>query len=200
MASRAVQGVNYNAGTFGMGTEWLQDILYDRMRLLSTAPLETAMFRSKPGDTRNGVVLTIADTNNKGDRVPTAQKWYLWDLDIIFQGVAVIPDATMQLIYDTMQAVLIVFKIENLDTMFQAPLSYFRPTIQAVQQPAATINTHAAMQDNRGGQEYKIPLVLEENAVWHLDFVATAATSATLNNYFFLFAFNREMFRQGSGG
>lgn len=198
--ARKMAGINYNSGTFGMGTEWLQDQLYDRFRLLAANPLETALFRSKAGDTRNGVLLTIADTNNKGDRVPTAQKWYLWDMFITYQNPAVVPDATIQLLLNFFRTTIIAFKIENLDTMFSAPLSYFRPSLQIVQQPAATINTHAPMQDNREGQEFKIPQVLEENAVWHLDVLQTAASAGGLDDSFLLFAFNREMFRQGSGG
>ncbi len=193
MASR----VKYSDGSFGMGTEWLHDFIFDRFKLVSTNPLETAMFRSKAGDTRNGSVLTIIDTNNKGDRVPTAQKWYLWALEITYQNPVVVPDATLQLVYDFMRATLLVFKIENLDTMFSAPLSYFRPSLQITQQPAATINTHAALEDNRGGKDFRVPLVLEQNAVWHMDLVQTAASSATIDNSFFLFTFDREMYRQG---
>jgi hypothetical protein len=190
-------GVNYSSGSFGMGTEWLHDFLYDRFRLLSTNPLVTALFRSKPGDTRNGVVLTVADTNNKGDRVPTAQKWYLWALTSIYQAPAVLPDATVQLIYTFLQTTLLTFKIENLDTMFSAPLSYFRPAIQGVSQPAATINSHIAMEDNLGTKEFRVPEVLEQNAVWHLDIEQTAASSGTLDNHFMLFGWDREMYRQG---
>ena len=189
--------VKYSDGTFGMGTEWLHDFLFDRFRLLATNPLETAMFRSKAGDTRNGQVLTIIDTNNKGDRVPTKQKWYLWAMSIIYQSPVVLPDATAQLLYDFLRLTLLTFKIENLDTMFQAPISYFRPHFQVMQAPAATINSHFAMQDNKGKEEFKVPLVLEENAVWHLDIVQTAASAGGLDNHFLLFAFDREMYRQG---
>lgn len=189
--------VKYADGSFGMGTEWLHDFIFDRFRLLAANPLETALFRSKAGDTRNSQVLTIIDTNNKGDRVPTAQKWYLWALEITYQNPAVVPDATLQLVFDFLRATLLVFKIENLDTMFQAPLSYFRPTLQIAQQPAATVNTHTALQDNRGGKDFRVPLVLEQNAVWHMDIVQTAASSGTLDNSFLLFTFDREMYRQG---
>jgi len=189
--------VKYSDGTFGMGTEWLHDFLFDRFRLLAANPMVTALFRSMAGQTRNGVVLTNVDTNNKGDRVPTKQKWYLHELTVIYQAPILMPDATLQLVYNFIQSTLLVFKIENLDTMFSAPLSFFRPVLQVAQAPAATINSHFAMQDNPIKQTMKVPLVLEENAVWHLDIEQTAASAGGIDNHFFLFAFDREMYRQG---
>lgn len=190
--------VKYNDGTFGMGTEWLHDFLFDRFRMLATNPLETALFRSKAGDTRNGQVLTIVDTNNKGDRVPAKQKWYLWQLMITYQAPAALPDATIQLLYDFLRLTLISFKIENLDTMFSAPLSYFRPHLQIMQAPAVTVNSHFAIQDNKeAAKEFRVPLVLEENAVWSLQLVQTAASAGGLDNHFLLFGWDREMYRQG---
>lgn len=188
---------NYGTGTFGMGTEWLHDFAFDRFRLLAANPLTTALFRDKAGSTRNGVVLTVIDTNNQGDRVPTKQKWYLWDLEITYQAPALLADATIQLIYDFFRLTLVSFTIVNLAVMFTAPLSYFRPTIQGIQAPAVTVNSHYAAQDNRGGKPFRIPQVLEENAVWHLDLTQTAASNGALDNHFLLFGFDREMYRQG---
>ena len=187
----------YNSGTFGMGTEWLHDFLFDRFRLLSTNPLLTALFRSKAGDARNGVVLTNVDTNNKGDRVPTSQKWYLWNLAIIFQGIAALTDADIQLLYTFFQNTNLTFKIENLDIMFTAPISFFRPNLQLISAPAATINSRFSQEDNLGVKEFRVPEVLEENAVWHLDIEQGAASDAALNNTFLLFVWDREMYRQG---
>lgn len=187
----------YSEGTFGMGTEWIHDFLFDRFRLLSTNPLVTALFRSLPGAQRNGVVLTNVDTNNKGDRVPTKQKWYLWDLTLVYQAPAALSDANIQLIYDFFRLTLLTFKIENLDTMFSAPISFFRPTIQGIQAPAVTVNSHYAMQDNPIKKDLKVPQVLEENAVWHLDVEQSAATAAGLDNHFLLLGWDRELFRQG---
>lgn len=189
--------VKYADGTFGMGTEWLHDFLFDRFRLLAGNPLTTALFKSKPGDTRNGVVLTVIDTNNKGDRVPTKQKWYLWNMEITYQSPVVLPDATAQLVYDFFRLTLLQFQIENLDTMFTAPVSYFRPHLQVMQAPAVTVNSHFAIQDNHKGKEFKVPLVLEENAVWGLTVAQTAASAGGLDNHFLLFGFDREMYRQG---
>lgn len=190
--------VNYNGGTFGMGTEWLHDFLFDRFRLLNTNPLETALFRSMPGATRNGVVLTIADTNNKGDRVPTKQKWYLWALEITYQGEEIRSDAEIQLIFNFFRTTILQFKIENLDTMFSIPLSAMRPTLQLLGPSAATFNgTYVYSANVDQVKPFKVPQVLEENAVWHLDIIQTAATAAGLDNDFLLFTFEREMFRQG---
>jgi hypothetical protein len=190
--------VKYSDGTFGMGTEWLHDFLFDRFRLLATNPLTTALFRSVSGAQRNGVVLTNADTNNKGDRVPTKQKWYLWALKIIYQSPVVLPDATAQLMYDFMRSTLVTFKIENLDTMFSAPLSYFPVMFQVMQAPAVTVNSHFAMQDNSGAKtRFEVPLVLEENAVWYIQIDQASASAGGLDNHFLLFAWDREMYRQG---
>lgn len=188
--------VKFNDGTFGMGVEWLHNFLFDRFRLLAANPLTTALFRNKPGDARNGVVLTIADTNNQGDRVPTKQKWYLWELQITYQSPVVLPDATTQLMYDFWRNTMIQFNITNLDQMFNAPLSYFRPTMQVMQAPAATVNSHFAMQDNQEGKKFKVPLVLEENAVWDLTVAQTVASAGGLDNHFLLFGWDREMFRK----
>jgi len=193
----AAPQIKYAAGTFGMGTEWLHDFLFDRFRLLSTNPLVTALFRSLPGAQRNGVVLTNVDTNNKGDRVPTKQKWYLWAMGLTYQSPAALTDANIQFVYDFFRLTLLTFKIENLDTMFSAPISYFRPTLQAVQAPAVTVNSHFAMMDNGNKKQFEVPEVLEENAVWHLDIEQTAATNAALDNHFLLIGWDREMFRQG---
>jgi len=190
--------VKYQDGTFGMGTEWLHDFLFDRFRLLAANPLTTVLFRSVAGAQRNGVVLTNADTNHKGDRVPTKQKWYLWALKIIYQSPVVLPDATAQLVYDFMRGTLLSFKIENLDTMFSAPLSYFPIMFQVMQAPAVTVNSHFAMQDNPHAKiEFKVPLVLEENAVWGLQIDQAAASGSGLDNHFLLFGWDREMYRQG---
>lgn len=188
--------VKFNDGTFGMGVEWLHNFLFDRFRLLAANPLTTALFRNKPGDARNGVVLTIADTNNQGDRVPTKQKWYLWELQITYQSPVVLPDATTQLMYDFWRNTMIQFNITNLDQMFNAPLSYFRPTMQVMQAPAVTVNSHFAMQDNQEGKKFKVPLVLEENAVWDLTVAQTVASAGGLDNHFLLFGWDREMFRK----
>lgn len=188
--------VDYQTGSYGQGTEWIHDFLFDRYRLLATNPLETALFRDKPGSTRNGTVLTIIDTNNKGDRVPTAQKWYLWELQVTYQAAALQADATLQFLLTWMQNTLVNFKIENLDTMFSIPLSALRPTLQNVSAPAVTVNSRYPQQDNRGGQELRVPLVLEQNAVWHLDLISVAASNAALDNSFMLFTWQRELFRQ----
>lgn len=190
--------LKYADGTFGMGTEWLHDFLFDRFRLLATNPLTTALFRSVSGAQRNGVVLTNVDTNNKGDRVPTKQKWYLWAMRTTYQSPVVLPDATAQLMYDFLRGTLLSFKIENLDTMFSAPLSMFPIIFQVMQAPAVTVNSHFAMQDNPAAQkEFKVPLVLEENAVWSLQIDQSAASPAGLDNHFLLFSWDREMYRQG---
>lgn len=186
----------YADGTFGMGTEWLHDFLFDRFRLLAANPLTTVLFRTVSGAQRNGVVLTNIDTNNKGDRVPTRQKWYLWALRITYQSPIVIPDATEQLVYDFMRLTLITFKIENLDTMFSAPLSMFPVIMQVMQAPAVTVNSHFAMMDQPDARkEFKVPLVLEENAVWGLQIDQTAASGGALDNSFMLFSWDREMYR-----
>lgn len=189
--------VKYADGTFGMGTEWLHDFLFDRFRLLSTNPLVTALFRDKPGSTRNGVVLTQIDTNNKGDRVPAKQKWYLWELTLVYQTAAAFTDANIQLALDFFRLTLLTFRIENLDTMFSAPISYFRPTLQIISAPAVTVNSRFPQQDNPIRKELKVPEVLEENAVWHLDIEQTAATNAAIDNTFLLLGWDREMYRQG---
>lgn len=188
--------VKFDNGTFGMGVEWLHNFLFDRFRLLAANPLTTALFRNKPGDARNGIVLTIADTNNQGDRVPTKQKWYLWELQITYQSPVVLPDATTQLMYDFWRNTMIQFNITNLDQMFNAPLSYFRPTMQVMQAPAVTVNSHFAMQDNQEGKKFKVPLVLEENAVWDLTVAQTVSSAGGLDNHFLLFGWDREMFRK----
>jgi hypothetical protein len=187
----------YSDGTFGMGTEWLHDFLFDRFRLLATNPLVTALFRDKAGSTRNGVVLTPTDTNNKGDRVPTKQKWYLWDLTIIYQAAAARSDVTIQNILDFFRNTALTFRIENLDIMFTAPISYFRPTLQLITAPAVTVNSRLPQQDTLMRKELKVPEVLEENAVWHLDIEQTVASAAALDNDFILFGWDREMYRQG---
>lgn len=191
--------VNYGTGTFGMGTEWLHDFLFDRFRLLNANPLTTNLFRDKAGSTRNGVVLTNFDTNNKGDRVPTQQKWYLWDLQITYQSADIKADAEIQLILDVMRQFLISFKIENLDTMFSAPISYFRPSFQLLGPSAATFNnTYAFFAQTAQNKEFRVPEVLEENAVWSLQIDQQAASPAGLDNDFWLFGWDREMFRQGA--
>lgn len=190
--------VKYADGTFGMGTEWLHDFLFDRFRILATNPLTTALFRDKSGSTRNGVVLTNVDTNNKGDRVPTQQKWYLWNLEITYQAPAAMADATIQAALDFFRTTLLSFKIENLDTMFSAPISYFRPALQIISAPAVTVNSKFAMQDvTAARKELKVPEVLEQNAVWHLDIDQTAASAGAIDNHFLLFGWDREMYRQG---
>ena len=188
---------DYRSGTFGMGTEWLHDFLFDRYRLLAANPLSTALFRDKAGSTRNSVVLTNVDTNNKGDRVPTRQKWYLWDLTIVYQTPAAFSDANIQLALTFIQNTLLTFRIENLDTMFSAPLSYFRPTFQILSAPAVTVNSRFPQPDTGNRKELKVPEVLEENAVWHLDIDQNVASPAGLDNTFFLFGWDRELYRQG---
>lgn len=190
----------YADGTFGMGTEWLHDFLFDRFRLLAANPLSTALFRDKAGSTRNGAVLTVIDTNNKGDRVPTRQKWYLWNLLFIFQAAAVaMTDATAIFLMDFFRLTLVSFKIENLDVMFSVPLSFFRPHLQYISAPAVTVNSRFPQEDNLLSKTFSVPQVLEENAVWHLDLDQTAATNGALDNSFLLVAFDRELYRAGGG-
>src|SRR5690606_23503677 len=112
------------------------------------------------------------------------------------QSPGVLPDATTQLMYDFWRNTMIQFNITNLDQMFNAPLSYFRPTMQVMQAPAVTVNSHFAMQDNQEGKKFKVPLVLEENAVWDLTVAHTVASAGGLDNHFLLFGWYREMLRK----
>lgn len=186
----------FNVGTFGAGLEWLQDFIFDRFRILATNPLSTNLFRNLPNSQRNGQNLTQFDTNVKSPQVPVKQKWYLWNLFIAWQTAAAVTDAVEQAYLSYTQATLISFKIENLDVMFSAPLSFFRPTQQIVTAPAATVNSRLPMQDNQDAQkDFKIPQVLEENAIWYLTLDQQAASAASLDNSFLLFAWDREMYR-----
>ncbi len=196
---KATAGVSYNSGTFGMGIEWLHDKLYDRMRLLSTNPLTTALFRNKSGDSRNGSILTDFDTNNLGDSVPTQQKWYMWELKMQYQAEVLANDAYMQLVADLFRSTFVRLKIQSLDTIFQFLLSDFIGGDLYVAQPAATINS-SVPRDTATPWKWtlRVPVVLEEKALWWLDFAQQAASSSTLDNDFVHFAFERELYRQGA--
>lgn len=187
----------YSDGTFGMGTEWIHDILFDRFRLLNANPLTTSLFRNKAGDTRNTVILTIADTNNNSDRVPVKQKWYLWKLAAKYQAAAARTDANLQSILDFMRNTIVQLTITNLDKMFTFPLSKFLPFDQLVSAPAVTVNSRYPKSTEDDRWELKVPLVLEENAQWSLDIIQTAASAAGLDNDFILFMWDRELYRQG---
>jgi hypothetical protein len=186
---------DFGNGTFGEGVEWLHDVVYDRMRLVSTNPLTTSLFRNKAGEQRNGVVLTLADTNVVNAQVPTKQKWYLWELNVKYQAHAAITDALMQNVLTFVQNTIVVFTIVNLDKMFTIPLGYFLPFDQLVSAPAVTVASRYPQIREGGKITFKVPLVLEENCVWSLDFTQLVASNAGLDNDFFLFLFDREMFR-----
>ncbi len=190
--------VKFNDGTFGQGQEWLHDILYDRYILASAGPLNTQLFRSATGLTRNSVVLGMADTNVTSNSVPVKNKWYLWQLKFIYQAIALRNDAAVQLILNWLRTTIISLTIQNLATMFQFPLSYFLPGDQYVNQPAATVNTNVPRGTGTEQWDMKVPIVLEENAVWWVDITETAANDAALNGDYALFAWDREMFRQGA--
>lgn len=190
--------IKFADGTYGMGVEWLHDILYDRYILSATQPLETILFRNKAGDTRNNALLGIADTNNTGSNVPVANKWYLWTLSIKYQAIALRTDAQVQLILNFFRQTVISLTIQNLAVMFQFPLSYFLSSDQYINQPAATINTNVPRDQGKGCWELKVPIVLQENAVWFLTVLETAASDAALNGDYTLFAWDREMYRQGA--
>lgn len=189
------RAVKFADGTFGQGVQWIHDILFDRFRLLAANPLTTTLFRNKPGDQRNGVVLTIVDTNIVSNQVPVQQKWYLWKLSAKYQAAAIRSDANIQSILDFMRTTLIEFKIENLDRMFIFPLSKFLPFDQLVSNPAVTVNSQYPKSSEDCRWEMKIPLVLEQNAVWGLNVIQTAASAAGLDNDFILFLFERELYR-----
>lgn len=189
--------IKYADGTFGQGVEWLHDVLYDRLILASAGPLQTSLFRNKAGDTRNAVLLTLADTNNVAQQVPVKQKWYFWKMTVRYNAIAVRADASIQLILDFYRNTIIQFNIQNLDKMFTVPLSYFMPGDQWVSVPAATVNSRYPKGSSSEDWELKVPLVLEENAVWSLDVVQLAANGAALNGDYIQFIFDREMYRQG---
>jgi len=163
---------------------------------LAANPLSTNLFRNLPNSQRNGVNLTQFDTNVKAPQVPVRQKWYLWNLFIAWQTAAAVTDAVEQAFLSYTQATLISFKIENLDVMFSAPLSFFRVTQQIITAPAVTVNSRLPMQDNQNANKaFKIPQVLEENAIWYLTLEQQAASAGALDNTFLLFAWDREMYR-----
>lgn len=196
MARSTGQNGVFNVGTFGQGIEWLHDFLFDRFRILATNPLTTQLFRNAPNSQRNGQTLTQFDTNTKDTRVPTRQKWYLWQFWVLWQTAAAVSDAVEQAFLSYTQATLITFKIENLDTMFSAPLSFFRPTQQIVTAPAVTVNSRLPQQDNQSANKIlKVPQVLEENAIWYIQLDQQAASAGSLDNSFFLFAWDRELYR-----
>lgn len=191
--------VKYADGTFGMGVEWIHDRLRDRMRLLSTNPLKTSLFRNKAGDSRNGVILTEFDTNNQDSRVPVQQKWYLWSLKMQYQAEVLANDAYMQLIMDLFRTTIVRLTIQNLDKIFDFLLADLVGGDLYVTQPAATIYSNAPRDNGTPWQwEMKIPVVLEQNAIWYLDFIQQSASSATLDNDFVEFVWERELYRQGA--
>jgi len=188
----------FNSGTFGQGLEWLHDFLFDRFRILATNQLTTQLFRNAANSTRNNVVLTQFDTNVKDTRVPTRQKWYLWNLYIMWQTPAAVTDAVEQAWLSFTQATLISFQIENLAVMFSAPLSFFKPTQQVVTAPAVTVNSRIPQQDNQSANKsFRVPQVLEENAISWLQLDQQAASAGALDNQFILFAWDRELYRLG---
>ncbi len=189
--------INLGNGTFGQGVQWLHDILYDRLRLLVGNPLQTSLFRNKAGDNRNGVVLTLADTNNVSPQVPTGQKWYFWVLTIKYQAAALRTDAQIQLILNFFRQTQISLNITNLATMFSFPLSHFMAEDQLVSAPAATINSQYPKGMSKGEWVMRVPIVLQEQATWSLDINQLAASDTALDNDFIYFAFDREMFRNG---
>jgi hypothetical protein len=190
MAKRA----KFQDGTFGQGVEWLHDFFYDRVTLANNL-VQTSLFRNKANDQRNGVTLTELDTNGKSDRVPTNQKWQLWKLYVIYQAIAARDDAGIQLILNQYRTVLLTYRIENLDVIWQVPMSYFLSGMQLISAPAVTVNSKYPSNLVMACWELKVPIVLEENTIGFLNYTPTVASGAALVGDFVLFVWEREMFR-----
>ncbi len=191
------RAIKFDNGTFGQGIAWLHDVLYDRLILDANTPAQTSLFRNKAGDQRNGVVLTLADTNNISTQVPTKQKWMLWSLKVTYQGIAARTDLLVQAMLNFYRQTQITLTINSLASQFNLPLAHFLPGEQFVSAPAATINSRYPQGSSDEKWELRIPIVLEENAVWSLDVNCLTAPVAGIYGDYVLFSFDREMYRAG---
>lgn len=167
--------------------------MYDRLRLDSTLPpaTERVLFNQNVRSTRDGVVLTYADTNNDyGDRVPDTQSYVYYWLDVyMMMNPAQMDEEGLEAYYDIIRQTYISFTITNLADIFILPLwkffgaqqSFAVPTASLIQQPTPNFS---------GQWKLQKPITLEAGSQSYLSVFLPGGTSpAVLNGSFIGYSF-----------
>ena len=171
-------------GTWGPGGELLNYPIYDRFAITNTIT-ENILFKAAVGETRNGTVLNLADTNiTKSEGVPKSQKWTIWTVQMSYLAIAARTDALIQNILSMFQETICQFKIESKDEMFTLPLWKFFGGFQLISAPAVTVNSRFPQPVFSGRWEMKIPIVLENLTSFEMVFTHLTAPNAAINGDF----------------
>jgi len=189
--------INLNYGTWGAGGESLQYPIYDRMRMLNSQAVNPrTLFNTAVGGTREGSVLTFADTNiEKSESVPSSQKWILRKLTVGYIAEETRTDAEIVAILDYMRRTTFRININSKDDMLRMPMWAFFGSPQLVSAPAATINSRYPQALFTGVFTLEIPIVLQALTDWKIIVEPLVASAAGLDNDFLTFVIDSERAR-----
>lgn len=189
--------VRFDDGTWGPGAEVLDWVMYDRV-LLANARTESLIFNATVGDTRNGVALTDADTNNLGGRaLPVRHKFTIWSVEFFYQAIAIRDNAAIQSIVDLFRNTVVRFNIDGKDLMFHTPLWYWNSAFQVQHVPSvAGDNVQPPGYANyQGVWTLKVPIVLQELTPWFMQVNESVASAAAIDGDFLAFGLRGELDR-----
>lgn len=192
------RAIKLDDGTWGEGGETLHYPVYDRMRMLNAQAVNTrSLFKSAVGTTREGNVLTFADTNiEKSESVPSSQKWTFWKFSCFYQASAARTDVQIQNILDYFRTTTIRCIINSKDDMFRLPLWKFMGHAQLVSAPAVTVNSRFPQAIFTGVFDLKVPIVLQSLTDWEVKIEPLVASAAALDNDFIGWEFDGERDRK----
>ena len=192
------RAIQLNDGTWGEGGEILHYPVYDRMRMLNSQAVNTrSLFKSAVGTTREGNVLTFADTNiEKSESIPSSQKWTFWTFSMFYQSASAKTDVLIQNILDYMRTSTCRCIINSKDDMFRLPLWKFWGNPQLVSAPAVTVNSSFPQGAFTSVWTLKIPIVLQSLTDWEVKIEPLVASVAGLDNDFIGFEFDGERARK----
>ena len=189
--------VKFNDGTYGPGLEELHFPFWDRFPLLATRR-ENVLFNARAGDTRDGAVLTRADTNNPGITIPLKQKWEIWSMLFYYQAVAIRNDAAITAILNMVRDTIFNLNVESKDRLFEGQLGLYADGPRQIQHvPTAAGNNvpYGSQAYYLGKIDLKVPIILEQLTNWQVDFEHIALPAAAINGDFVMMYLDTHLFR-----
>jgi hypothetical protein len=192
------RAIRLDDGTWGEGGEELHYPVYDRMRMSAASAVQSrTLFKNAVGTTREGSVLTYADTNiEKSESIPASQKWTFWKLQLWYLSSTAKSDVLIQNILDYFRTTTVRCVINSKDDIFRLPLWKFLGSPQMVSAPAVTVNSRFPQSIYTGAWELKIPIVLQALTDWEVKIEPLVASVAGLDNDFIAFEFDGERVRK----
>ncbi len=189
MAKLIPGGNLIQGGMYGEGKEIQTFPRYDRIKL-KNGVMKHTLFDKKTGDDRNGVALTLADTNmEEGGQIPNVMKWEINEVWFQYQGIAERDDADVQnILLAINNSVIDLDVVAKFHTLI-ANLSLFNGAMQFVHGPSIAGDNifPQSVPIYSGKLIMDVPIVLESQTTFKLKLEHFVDPNIALDGDYFAF-------------